>query len=55
METRVRKMTRKGPGIAIGSLQSLPGKGAKGAPEAQAEPQVPWANQACCPVTIYPH
>ena len=49
METRVRRMTRKGPGIASGSLQSLGGK--KGAPEAQPEPQ----SQACSPIIIYPH
>lgn len=54
MEMRLRRMTRKGPGIASGSLQqSLGGK--KGAPQAPAEPQVPWANPTCSPVTIYPH
>ncbi|MDY7018164.1 MAG: hypothetical protein SVK44_08145 [Nitrospirota bacterium] len=52
METRVRRMTKRGAELAIGSLQSGGGKkGAGPGPEQQAG----GAGPSCSPVTIYPH
>lgn len=52
METRVRRMTKRGAELASGSLQS--GGGKKGAgPE--PEQQAGGAGPICSPITIYPH
>ena len=52
MDTRVRRMTKRGAELASGLLQSGGGKkGAGPGPEQQAG----GAGPSCSPVTIYPH
>jgi hypothetical protein len=52
METRVRRMTKRGAELASGLLQS--GGGKKGA-GLEPEQQAVGTGPACSPVTIYPH
>ena len=52
MDARVRRMTKRGAGLASNSLGSGGGKkGAGPMPEEQAA----GGNPTCSPITIYPH